>query len=493
MNDDLQPEGTEGGEVLMFGNPWHGRVKGGVLYTGKLDAGSSEITRSWPQPPNAFIWLAEPDGQPADAYTAPGVPGAAPQSVYNTLKAEHAAAGKEFKPWALISGGQVYGQQLGVNKWFYFSGDRVYLVTLTYPDTVTNTGSLAVQLSAQLWPEFSAGAHSAAITKSFTLSDIGQSTPDLSTLGIAATLNVSLHDVKKDGSACILSLHTTSAVDGTVPPALGFVLINLSSDVDWVFDAVTASVLKTREQTLGVVTANRNFTTFDCSFVPVADGKCLGPSYSGQDGGVELIISDRLVTAFFDEASGVIAYSSIDYESISRKQTQTQVTYTVTSIVGGTVYWTYFENSSPQEVIERRTYKVGAATHSITDDYSLFGGYSEMTTDSSADVSSLSNCGYFTCPIVPGDTPYKTDAEILKIRLTAEITLFPCYYANVYTPVVLVKNSLIGTPKGITAISDAWLDAFESGLSTQQALLYVAYHPKTGEVVPFLANLVSFV
>jgi len=488
---DIKDVGVLAGFV-MWGNPWHGTVKGGVLNTGKLDESSSEITRAWPQPPNAFIWLSEKDGQPDDAYTAPDGAAPAVQSAYDELKIAHAADGMEFKPWALISGGQVYGKQVGIDKWFYYAGDKVWLVTLDYPATVENTGSLTVQISAQAWPEFTTSPHSAAIVRSVTLENIGQAAPDLSALGISTTLSVWLRDVKPNGSACILSLHTADKVDGTVPPALGFVLVELSS-VDGVFDAVAASVLKTREQTLGEVVANRNYSTFACEFIEVVPGRCLGPSHTADDGGIELTISDRLVTAFFDATSGAIVYSAVDYETTYHKQMPTEASYTVTSISGGMAYWDYKVTSSPFESIETLTYKVGAESYLITDDYSVTGSYSETVESFSMETYNLYYCGTFYCAIPPADTPYKTEAELLKIRLTAQITTSACYYPNGDGPVVLLRDHLIGTPKGITAISDVYLNAFEDGLAAQQALLYVAYHPKTGEVVPFLSSPVSFV
>jgi hypothetical protein len=481
---DIKDVGILSGFV-MWGNPWHGTVKGGVLNTGKLDAFSTEITRAWPQPPNAFIWLSEKDGQPADAYTAPGA----------ALKAAHAAAGMEFKPWALISGGQVYGKQIGVNKWFYFAGDAVWLVTLTYTQSLDNTDPIEVQISAQRWPEFTAdGTHSAAIVKSATLTDIGQAAPDLSALGIAPAMNVYLHDVKKNGSACILSLHTTSTVDSVVPPALGFVLVELSS-VAGVFDAVAVSVLKTREQALGTVTANRMYDDFNCFNVPVADtGKCLpGPSKDSVEGGVELIISARLISCFFDEGSGSVAYAAIEYEMATRDVGQSSRVYTLDTFDGSLVWWTLTEKLHPKEGVEKITFTVGGESHLIMDYSVINGTYYENVSTGNMSLANLSVCGTWGCPDDPADAPWKTDSEVLKMRLTAAITVFPCYYPNGDGPVALIKDSLIGTPKGITPVTGAYLDSFEANLSSFQSTLHVAYHPKTGEVIPFRLNPVSFV
>lgn len=482
-------------EFVMWGNPWHGTVKGGVLNTGKLDETASEITRAWPQPPNAFIWLSQKDGQPDDAYSA----------TQAEMKAAHAAAGMEFKPWALISGGQVYGQQLGSsNKWFYYAGDRVWLVTLTYPGTVTNTGSITVQISAQAWPEFTTEPHSAPIVRSVTLADIGQAAPDLSALGIAATLSVSLHDVKPNGSACILSLHTTSAIDEVVPPALGFVLVELSS-VLGVFDAVAASVLKTREQTLGVVVENHSFTQFDCERVDVNGKKMDGTLYCGtlylvrtnHDWGNRVLITDRLISAFFDEASGgIIQYSSITHTDgwgpdVPKQQSVTWEFRPASD--SKTIDWVLSESAYTITDYSVTTFRHGAAAHPVIN--SVVPGTPQPATDTpnSINVEDISwACGTLNCEAPPADGAYYNEADLLKLRVTANLWAFPCRYANGTGPVVLIRDSLIGTPKGITPISATYLNAFEPGLGAAGSF-YVAYHPKTGEVVPFLVNPVSFV
>ena len=60
---DIKDAGAIAG-ITRYGIPWHGRIEGDTLYTGKLDETSAEVTRTWTQPVGGDCYLVSKPGQP---------------------------------------------------------------------------------------------------------------------------------------------------------------------------------------------------------------------------------------------------------------------------------------------------------------------------------------------------------------------------------------------------------------------------------------------
>jgi hypothetical protein len=114
MAADIKAAGALAG-IVRYGIPWHGRIEGGVLYTGKLDALDAEITRAgWAQPASSDCWLImAPQKQTIDGVTSilPGTTLPDPYLDAPAQKLADAAEGKELTNWAMLSGaGDIYGK-----------------------------------------------------------------------------------------------------------------------------------------------------------------------------------------------------------------------------------------------------------------------------------------------------------------------------------------------------------------------------------------------
>lgn len=118
MADDIKDAGGLAG-VVRYGVPWHGRIEGGTLYTGKLDADGAEVTRAWPQPGGSDCWLIQRPGL-ADPYAD-----AAAQKTADALE------GKELMTYALLSGaGNLHGKAITrgsvfKHRWIWIDVDGV--------------------------------------------------------------------------------------------------------------------------------------------------------------------------------------------------------------------------------------------------------------------------------------------------------------------------------------------------------------------------------
>ena len=124
---DIKDAGALAG-VDQFGVPWHGRIVGGVLYTGKLDAEGAEITRPWTQPGTSDCWLIRaPQTQTVDGVTSTipgtGLPDPYAGTAGAARKNADALDGRELKNYALLSGktSMIHGQALGQHRWLYIA------------------------------------------------------------------------------------------------------------------------------------------------------------------------------------------------------------------------------------------------------------------------------------------------------------------------------------------------------------------------------------
>lgn len=241
------------GRVTVWGRPWHGLVEGGTL---TLPNGA---TMAHPSPG---------DAGDADvlAFRLPGTPAVvrSPEQA-----AADAAAGRQWLDYALISGRydrQLYGQSIGGNgTWLYAAPDGSrWLVTLAgVPATHNLTMPWATSVTLDRFGEI--GGEAEQHTVAATLGDWQQEMPgrgyDLTYAGTVTSADVAVEDVDTGGGRAILSISvgTFHRIDRR---PLGFILFGLSG-TPGIDAAATMSVLKSRVETLGVVTWDENSTSSD--------------------------------------------------------------------------------------------------------------------------------------------------------------------------------------------------------------------------------------
>jgi len=234
--------------VGRYGVPWHGRIEGGTLYTGKYDA-LGEVTRPWPQPVYSDCWIVRRSGLP-DPYD-----GAAQD------KADDALEGKELTNWAILQRpGLVHGKNICAPgyafAWLWFDEDGIpWAVSFRIlSGTAGGNGyrfdsEMVLRLLfrrfgelIQFDPARTAEQHTADIT--LAPDALGQAVPYITADELAGFF--ALLDVKPDGSQVILSVKSAWA-------PLGFATVSLSTAGDGSKQA-TFSLLANRAQTLGART-----------------------------------------------------------------------------------------------------------------------------------------------------------------------------------------------------------------------------------------------
>lgn len=244
---------------VIFGNPYHGPVQGGMLTL------PTEATRSYPQPDGTW-----PDQAGAThLLRRPGYP-----AVSRTEEQElaDAAAGYQWRNQAMLSGGrqQLYGENL--DGWIYIdpAGERwwIRIDTDLAATAFAFISSLALDFTVQRFGEFGMGADGFTVSKS--LGDWGQSgypaLTDLdSEVSFLGEAHLVLDAVLPAGSKAALCVHrrrlTSSTlgddtVDVSVRHPVGWLQIAVES-VDGL-PVLTLSVLKSRGETLQVVTNTRD-------------------------------------------------------------------------------------------------------------------------------------------------------------------------------------------------------------------------------------------
>lgn len=292
MSEDIKEAGALAA-VVRYGVPWHGRIEGGVLHTGKLDALGAEITRSWTQPATPDCWLIKKPGLP-DPYLddADG-------------KTAAALEGKELTNYALLSGfGDVHGKRyrrVGGYKcrwiWFDDAGEAWAVefaivsgtvLSTPYSDVFGNSikgwafaDDMTVRLRLTRFGELRHGAESAvplAVDTVIAGGALGQATPAITGYGSGF---MELHQVNPAGSKVIMQIQ--ALVYPTVyggydySPPIGYVqfaLSGLGSAPD-----VAVSVLATRAQTIGthsISGGEQDTFATDCAPCEGTTGYCSG-------------------------------------------------------------------------------------------------------------------------------------------------------------------------------------------------------------------------
>lgn len=190
----------------LWGTPWHGYVQGGIL------ALPNATARPHPQPSGARHW----EYTAAHLLAVPGVP---PVVRSPDQAAGDAAAGREWRSYALLSGGdaQLYGKPLGAGKWIYVdpSGDR-WLVDASAlhhktwsPATTPASAQVIVRRFGVL------GLAADPVTYTVSVPDLGQASPPVygATGSELGWFDSSLYSVHPQGAAATFMLHYEMAAD----------------------------------------------------------------------------------------------------------------------------------------------------------------------------------------------------------------------------------------------------------------------------------------
>lgn len=215
--------------------------------------------RPWPQPEDGDTKLIALDG------VAPVVRSTEQQAADN-------AAGREWRNVALLSGidNNLYGRALGRNAWIWqdAAGDR-WKVSIGSLDLSAFDKGLDTHVRLARFGVFGAPHEEREVA--LTLSDIGQSEPIVSTRApfeeprpIAGGA-MRILDVTTTGDRAIAEIYV-SAPTGSKPdicefgPSIGYLEISLAGAVRSSGAVASASVLRTRQQTLGAYDANETRT-----------------------------------------------------------------------------------------------------------------------------------------------------------------------------------------------------------------------------------------
>lgn len=271
--DDIKDAG-ELIEVVRYGIGWHGRIEGGVLYTGLLDGDSNEITRIWPQPADGTCRLIQvPQTEVVDDVEViiPGTTLPDPYAGNAAQKAADAAEGLELTNYALLSGhgdihgkpplithdwkdrwlwvddhGQVWSVQFGqagtlipwgTDEWGLPIGDYDYTADITARFSITRFGVLVEDGTPAATP--------AVFTHTIPGNSLGQSTPALS--GVAGC-TLHLIDVSTRGHKLLFELVCTKVASNL---SLGYVQFSFSGP--GAAPTIAMSVIANRAVTLGTV------------------------------------------------------------------------------------------------------------------------------------------------------------------------------------------------------------------------------------------------
>lgn len=247
----------------VFGCPYHGLVQGGELLL------PNEETISYPQPEmRTYPYTC---GE-THLIAIPGAPGAQRSE---EQQAEDSAQGWQWLDKAILAGGRQQLHGTNVNGWVYVdpNGDRWRVVHPFTGAVFDITAPYSANLSLHRFGVF--GGEPATHSRPMSLSDWGQSTPDLGTL---SNVRLRLESVSSDGTAAIIMIYV-DAPGSSLPfyrAPLGFLLLEISGAAETA--TVSLSVLRTRAQTVGEV---QNDTTSTPAFYY----NCLVHDYSTNEVG----------------------------------------------------------------------------------------------------------------------------------------------------------------------------------------------------------------
>lgn len=247
--------------IGIFGNPYHGPVQGGVLTL------PNSATKTWPQPGTAapdlagMVHLVKRPGQP---------------DVVRSVEelAADAAAGREWRNAALLSGSgmQLHGQD--VNGWIYVdpAGDRWLVQFTTNPATVAYSFTDPdIELSFKFSRFGVFGQSALETTEIVSISGYGQSGPSFkgflvsqspTQLEDVVSGRLMVDSITPDGSKVALMLHRQKFYIGPDDPPdptddalyrhpVGWLQLAISGPGS--APTLTLSVLKNRDETLQIV------------------------------------------------------------------------------------------------------------------------------------------------------------------------------------------------------------------------------------------------
>jgi hypothetical protein len=227
-----------------LGTPYHGLVSGGQL---TLPNGA---VIAYPQP-EMFGSNFDIAGT-SHLVRAPGVP---PVVRTPEQAARDTANGHEWRDTATLTGmrGQLYGQPL--NGWIYIDpvGTRWLVECPSFLGKAASvtSGSFSETVSLTRFGEFPGVAESHSYPT--TLAGIGQDTPVMSAV-YTDNSKARVESISSDGGQAIIMLYAPGGTTHRDP--FGFLLLTISGPGE---DAITTlSVLRTREQTIGVATVNES-------------------------------------------------------------------------------------------------------------------------------------------------------------------------------------------------------------------------------------------
>lgn len=417
-------------DIVRFGVPWHGRVEGGVLYTGKLDALGAEITRAWPQPASGDCWLIQaPQKQTVDGVTSvlPGTTLPDPYLDAPEAKAAAALEGKDLTNYALVTGaGNIHGKAFArtnddKHRWIWIddNGDA-FAVTFGLVDGTAQlaefldydgyyardwsfSGNVTARFRIKRFGDIKRNGESApVVTLSHVMSaaDMGQDGPALDGLYIVTDGpynitggNMILRDLSQTGDKAIMEIHS-SVFDTTMnrrifgfpggrplvshreySNPLGFVQFTLSGT--GAAPVVGMSVLASRTAALGVQSHTRPGYSMTSAWVcdeciTTPDGVVCEYACSWHEVSQTVVsYADRVVGYGFDAAG-----TPQPHLMARRVQYDNDRTVTPTTFGAGT----YADSTSRQTTV---TVTVGANVYTLED---------SLSTSESAELDSGGEC-----------------------------------------------------------------------------------------------------
>lgn len=240
--------------LVVWGNPYHGLVEGGVLTlttgdtrevtTATLQSGRPGDVIAWRQPTPPPPPIQTPEQQAADA-----------------------AAGMEWRDYALLYGlRRVNGKSLGgVNTWIYAAPDRSRWLISLAGSSINLTASWSATVTAKRFGEFPHVTGHPVETYSLpvSLADWQQAIPgkaggdySIDLIGsVTTSVGLTLEDASLSGARAVFMLARSYSAEPIARRSLGFIEISMTGvpGVDW---SAGLTVARTRAQTLGIATVD---------------------------------------------------------------------------------------------------------------------------------------------------------------------------------------------------------------------------------------------
>jgi hypothetical protein len=387
-------------DVVQFGVPWHGRIEGSTLYTGKLNAISEEITRSWSQPRDGHCWLIQKPGLPDPYAETPD------------LKTAHAMDGLEWTNWAILSGtGNIHNKSFSPtnddkHRWIWIdeNGEVFSVVFGLVAGTQQLLGqtdadgfnardwSFADNITARFkirrFGDLQKNGPSAAtytLNHSMSAADMGQTGPSITAIMLGTNGpysitggNMILRDLSKTGNKIIMEIHSRildtrvmrhgyminhdsgtsiGVAHAEVSTPLGFVEFTLSGT--GASPSVSMTVLADRETTLGEQSHTRPTYSYESNLVcaDCSAGSCaFACGYTEIDASL-LEYNDRIIGYGYDGSGSPVPHL------LSRAFRYTENTIvTPTERNKGTVEQSYLRETTTRLDIGSQSYTLEDAT-----------------------------------------------------------------------------------------------------------------------------------